>query len=242
MFSFLRNLHTALHGLPWWCSSKELCTMQETRKTRARSLGWEHPLEEGMATHSSVLAGRIPWTEEPGGLQSMGSQRVRHDWHDWACKHTVLHSGCINLHSHQQCRRIPFSPLIVCRFLFIIVILASVRWYLIAVLSMYVCSHLSLSSPLLKDLSINYILYSFLWNGNLLSVLAWRIPGAGEPGGLLSMGSHRVRHDWGDLAAAAFIFRAQFFFFSQQLKTIQLWIFNIQLRMLTVSTNRQSLL
>ena len=44
-----------------------------------RSLGWEDPLEEGMATHSSTLAWRIPWREEPGGLQSMGSQRVRQD-------------------------------------------------------------------------------------------------------------------------------------------------------------------
>ena len=44
-----------------------------------RSLGLEDPLEEEMATHSSILAWRIPWTEEPGGLQSTGSQRVRHD-------------------------------------------------------------------------------------------------------------------------------------------------------------------
>ena len=44
-----------------------------------QSLGWEEPLEKGMATHSSVLAWRIPWTEEPGGLQSMGSPRVGHD-------------------------------------------------------------------------------------------------------------------------------------------------------------------
>ena len=44
-----------------------------------RSRGWEAPLEEGMATHSSTLPWRIPWTEEPGGLSSMGSQRVRHD-------------------------------------------------------------------------------------------------------------------------------------------------------------------
>ena len=43
-------------------------------------LGWEDPLEEGMATHSSILAWRIPWTEEPGGLWSMGSQRFGHDW------------------------------------------------------------------------------------------------------------------------------------------------------------------
>ena len=43
------------------------------------SMGWEDPLEEGMATHSSILAGRIPGTEDPGGPQSMGSQRVGHD-------------------------------------------------------------------------------------------------------------------------------------------------------------------
>ena len=48
--------------------------------TWVRSLDREDPLEEGMATHSSILAWRIPWTEEPGGLQSMGSQRVGHDW------------------------------------------------------------------------------------------------------------------------------------------------------------------
>ena len=49
------------------------------QETWVWSLGWEDPLEKRMATHSSILAWRIPWTEEPGGLQSMGSQRVRHD-------------------------------------------------------------------------------------------------------------------------------------------------------------------
>ena len=49
------------------------------RETWVRSLSWEDPLEEGMATHSSVLAWRIPWTEEPGGLQSIGSQKVGRD-------------------------------------------------------------------------------------------------------------------------------------------------------------------
>jgi len=44
-----------------------------TQKTHVRSLGWEDPLEEGMTTHSSILAWKIPWREEPGGLQSMGS-------------------------------------------------------------------------------------------------------------------------------------------------------------------------
>ena len=48
-------------------------------ETWVQSLGWENPLEEGMATHFSILAWRIPWTEEPGELQSMGLQRVGHD-------------------------------------------------------------------------------------------------------------------------------------------------------------------
>ena len=48
------------------------------RETQVPSLGWDDPLEPSMATHSSILAWRIPWTEEPGGLQSMGSQRVGH--------------------------------------------------------------------------------------------------------------------------------------------------------------------
>ena len=52
--------------------------MQEKRETWVPFLGWEDSLEEEMATHSSVLAWRIPRTEEPGGLQSLGSQRVRH--------------------------------------------------------------------------------------------------------------------------------------------------------------------
>ena len=49
------------------------------QKTWVQSQGREDPLEEDVATHSSILAWRIPWTEEPGGLQSMGPQRVRHD-------------------------------------------------------------------------------------------------------------------------------------------------------------------
>ena len=55
---------------------KNLLAMQETR---VRSLGQEDPLEEGMATHSNILVWRIPWTEEPRGLQAIGSQRVKHD-------------------------------------------------------------------------------------------------------------------------------------------------------------------
>ena len=66
------------HALPLVAQRfKHLPVMWETQ---VRSLGQEDPLEKEMATHSSILAWRIPWTEEPGGLQSMGSQRVGHDW------------------------------------------------------------------------------------------------------------------------------------------------------------------
>ena len=54
-------------------------SLPAVQETQVQSLGEEIPLEKGMATHSSILAWRIPWTEEPGGLQSVGSQRVGHD-------------------------------------------------------------------------------------------------------------------------------------------------------------------
>ena len=59
--------------------ARNLLAMQETW---IQSLIWEDSLEKGMTTHSSILAWRIPWTEEPDELQSMGSQRVGHDWSD----------------------------------------------------------------------------------------------------------------------------------------------------------------
>ena len=58
---------------------KNLPAMKETQDMLVQSLGREDSLEEGMATHSNILAWRIPWTEEPGGLQSIGSQGVEHD-------------------------------------------------------------------------------------------------------------------------------------------------------------------
>ena len=66
---------------------KNLPVMQEPQETEVQFLAQEDPLEEGMATHSSILAWRIPWTEEPGGLWFIGSQRVGHDWSDWASTH-----------------------------------------------------------------------------------------------------------------------------------------------------------
>ena len=76
------------HRFYCWISSEPITRihlpMQETQETWVWSLGREDPLEKERVTHSSILAWEILWTKEPGGLQSMGSQRVRHDW---TCSH-----------------------------------------------------------------------------------------------------------------------------------------------------------
>ena len=59
--------------------AQRLKRLPAMRETQVRSLGWKDPLEKEMATHSNILAWRIPWREEPGRLQSKGSQRVGHD-------------------------------------------------------------------------------------------------------------------------------------------------------------------
>ena len=87
----LKLLRVSKNCFPGGASGKE-----PTRQCRRREIHgfhtWvsEDPLEEGMATHSSILAWRISWTEEPNGLQSTGSQRVRHDWSNLACMQKLI--------------------------------------------------------------------------------------------------------------------------------------------------------
>ena len=76
-WELLYDIFNPQKGLPRWLSGKRThLPMQKMLEMRGQSLGQEDPLEEGMANYSSILAWRIPWTEEPGGLQYMGSQRV----------------------------------------------------------------------------------------------------------------------------------------------------------------------
>ena len=170
------------------------------------SLGGEDPLEEEMATNSSIFAWSIPWIKKPGGLQTIGSQRVRHNWSNLACTHESLSIIChIN-----KCRR-------------------KVIWLYLEILNkifgegngtplQYSC----LENPMdggawlatvhvVANSWISLSDFTFTFHFHALekemathsSVLAWEVPGTGKPGGLLSMGSHRVGHDWSDLAAAA---------------------------------------
>ena len=137
---------------------KNLPAMQETW---VQSLGQEDPLEEGMATHSCILAWRIPWTEEPGGLWSIESQRVGH-------VSTLTHIYII-----QE------NPSLL-RFLAFLV--AQMVKNLPAMQETWVQS-LGWEDPLEKGTAAHTI------------ILAWKIPGTEEPGGLQSMGSQRVGHD-----------------------------------------------
>ena len=93
LYKYIYTLLTYIYmlkGFPGGSAVKNLPAVQEMQETWVRSLGGEDPLEVGMATHSSILAWKTPWTEEPGGLWSIGSQRVGHDCSDWACTHVYM--------------------------------------------------------------------------------------------------------------------------------------------------------
>ena len=141
MFSPLLQLN---RGFPGGWVVKNLPAKQEMW---ALSLGWEDPLEKEMATHFSILAWKIPWTEELGRLQSMASQRVEHDW------------AANTFPVAQRVKNLP-----------------AVRETLVI--------SLGLEDHLQKEMATHS------------SILAWRIPWTGEPGGLQSVESQIVGHDW----------------------------------------------
>ena len=84
MYAFMLRVK---HGFPDDSVGKSLSATQETREMQVWSLGQEDVLEKDMATHPSILGWEIPWTEEPGGLQCKGLQRVGHDWVTKHVKH-----------------------------------------------------------------------------------------------------------------------------------------------------------
>ena len=95
---FLKLMFKYVHlGLPWWLSGRECaCNAGDVGLIP----GWGRSPVEDTATHSSIFAWRIPWTEEPGGLQLIGLQRVGHDWSEWACRHTSL--STLNTHTDRS--------------------------------------------------------------------------------------------------------------------------------------------
>ena len=150
-------LENPMDGGAWWAAVHGVA-QSRTRLSDFTFTFHFHSLEKEMATHSSVLAWRIPGTREPAGLLSTGLHRVGHDWSDLA--------AAVAAAFHSQ------------------------AWYPYKGLTHSATEkHMDYISSLLEKKMATHS-----------SVLAWRIPGMAEPGGLPSMGSHRVGHDWSDLA------------------------------------------
>ena len=166
------------------CSILELQKALEMRETQVQSLGWEDPLEKEMETHSSTLAWKIPWMEEPGRLQSMGLQRVRHDWA------TSLHFTRFRAHPNPMWPYLNLIRPVKVLFLNKVTVTESHFWqhwigascvaqsvkHLPAMQEAWV-QFLGQEDPLEKEMATHS------------SILAWRIPWTEEPGGLQFMGS-----------------------------------------------------
>ena len=155
------------------------------QKVQTFSYKWALGLSsaKARAPHSSALAWKIPWTEEPGGLQSMGSWRVGHDWATSLSLFTFMHW-------RRKCHPTP--------------VLLPGKSHGRRSLVGYTVHGVAKSRTRLSDFTLTFHFHaSEKEMATHSSVLAWRIPGTGEPDGLPSMGSHRVGHDWSDLAAAA---------------------------------------
>ena len=192
-----------------------------------------------MVTHSSILAWKIPWTGESGRPQSMGSQRIRHDW---VTEHThtplIYNVVPISAVQHGDSVVYIYTSMYVQYIHECIRIYWRRQWQPTPVLlpgkshgqrSLVGCclwGHIESDTTERLHFHFSALEKEMATHS---SVLAWRIPGMGEPGGLPSMGSHRVGHNWSTLAAAAAAYIYTFFFnilfyygLSQDIKYIKL--------------------
>ena len=168
-----------------------------------------------MATHSSTLAWKIPWTEEPGGLRSMGLHRVGHGWSDLAAAAGLqgkTTNECAGLHCHSRCLP-PTKGLKVWVIRWTAGQVHTVAWNVI-LLHFTSLSHQQVGMGEKWDAAVQQWLSQCRrckrcrfnpWGqedpleeemATHSSILAWEIPWTEEPGGLQSMGSHRVGHNW----------------------------------------------
>ena len=159
--------------------------MQEMQETQVGFLGWQDPLEEELATHSSILAGEIPWTEAPGGLPPMGSRKSRTQLSSWA------HISCLQRKRKNVCQS--------CLLRNWLSKVRSSEGYENLVIQLYPSFSCSSHIKIFHKCSIFRL--------DFLTKQSFKISksstGTGKPGGLPSRGSPSVGHDWYDLAAAA---------------------------------------
>ena len=158
--------------------------MQETQEMQVRSLGWEDPLEKKMATHSSILACRIPWTEEPRRLQCMGSQRVGHEWSDLARTYTYI--------------TLYYLPWLCSMILYIVEkVLTPYSFFfrnVLATLRASLIAQLVKNAPAMQETLVQALGWEDSQEKGKAahpSILAQRIPWT-----VWSLGSQKARHDW----------------------------------------------
>ena len=166
--SWIKDVWGSFLGFPAGSGVKNLSAMQEMQEIPVRSLRQEDPLEEGMAIHFNSLAWRTPWTDEPSGLWSIGSQRVEHDWSIWTHK---ARTGIIsNFTLNMRFVRNESKELGVWE-----------KGGGIQPVMIYWATTRGQTEKAMAPHS---------------STLAWKIPWTEEPGRPQSMGSLRVRHNW----------------------------------------------
>ena len=131
LFGALRHL---FYGFPAHSVVKDsTCNAGDFQETWAQSLGWEDSLKKEMANHSNILAWRIPWTKEPGRLQSMGLQRVGHDWATrQQQQHWFWH---VNINLYQL-----ITPLTPCHLSILVTMFLSL-WIRLPFVMMFICIH-----------------------------------------------------------------------------------------------------
>ena len=171
---------------------KNLPAIQQTQEMQVGTLGQEDSLEEGIATHSSVLVWRISWTEELGRLESKGSRKVGHNW---VTKHGRAHTHALRV------------PKLLISFSYHVSLLHRTNVCVcvkgMSVLPFSACKiHAQVVMFINVSLSTGFGRKATAPHS---STLAWQIPWTEEPGRLQSMGSLRVRHNW-ETSLSLFIF------------------------------------
>ena len=163
-------------GFPGGSAVKNPPAMQELQQTKVGSLGWEDPLEEGMTTHASILAWRIPWTKEPGRLQSRGLEKVRHKWGDWALMQSRLKDGSKRFENIETCYFRNISTSLVVKsataygkylpsLIWTVVMLGGPFWPLQATYPKFACTLFNPFTRCLKRLLLLMAIYlEILWN------------------------------------------------------------------------------
>ena len=185
-------IHRKLHFLCFLdgsVSRRIYLPLQEMQEMRVQPLGQEDPLEKKMSTHSRILTWKIPWTEEPGRLQSLGSQRVGHDW---AGQRKIFLCTSLSLSPTSRCESCKSVHSFCCRNAW------PAEKKVHKIKRDFPGAQMAKNPPSTLEIGIPSVSADNTLEKGMVthsSILAWRIPWTEEPAELQSMGSQRVGHN-----------------------------------------------